>query len=69
MGGLDNWLFDNSIKLQSQGLQLYFKRDSGWRRSAVFIVNFDGLCLFTLLIIKEWIVKTINQKDSFKGAA
>ena len=60
---------DNSVKLQSHGLQLYFKRDSGWRRSAVFIVNFDALCLFTLLIIKEWIVKTINQKYSFKVAA
>ena len=29
----------------------------------------NGLCLFSLLIIKEWIVKAVNQNDSFKGTA
>ena len=28
-----------------------------------------GLCLFSLLISKEWIIKAVNQKDSFKDAA
>ena len=26
------------------------------------------LCLFSVPIIREWIVKTFNYKDSFKGA-
>ena len=28
-----------------------------------------GFGLFSLIIIKEGIVKAVNQKDSFKGAA
>ena len=29
----------------------------------------DVLCYFSLLIIKELIVKTVNQEDTFTGAA
>ena len=47
---------DKALKNKSAKIQLQVER-AQW---ALF---------FSLLIIKEWIAKAVNQKDSFKGAA